>query len=216
MMTIQQQYEVKFLPLILESMIEFYVNDSGEQYQHITSLTDFNMINTFLQANIEIEKRIVSLVNPDRYLKCMYEFLTYEGTATYPQLYSWFRKYYLKEDEESVTERRMREKFRDNFTIMEVFGLIKHQVVTGQKGTQNLYVAPFCSEEQYNKATTKFKKYADYIELNNKVFYDRKPEKETKPDIIETLITCGAFSVNCTEKIPVSQKYCAEHIKVFA
>lgn len=195
-------------------MKEFYILEDTSFFDNFSSLTQAM---NYIDSNIEIEKRLRLLTNTsDRYVRCMYEYLVYQGTATFPQLYSWFRQFYLKEQEEPITERTMRLHFRDKFSIMEVFGIISHEIVTGQKGTQNFYVAPFCTEEQYNKATTKFKKYRDYIELSNKVFYDREKKKDTKPSEPIELITCGAFSVSCKEQIPNTEKYCAEHIKVFA
>lgn len=215
MNTIQQQYENKFLPLIKAAINDYYFTDIQDEKELFDNATTFNKIETTLQSNLLITTRFLALVVPDRYLKCIYEFLTFNGCCTFPQLYSWFRLHYLTNPEkekldanqEPITERHLRRRFRDHFTGLEFYKIIKHQIVVGQKGTQNFYVTPFCSKNQYDNSTKKFKKYEEYIELKNKIFYDRKVEEK----IISETKTCSEIDCN---NIQFKQYFCHTHYNI--
>ncbi len=212
-------YVKKFLPYIIKAFKEYYFVESTDFFESFTTLKEFK---DHIDANMIIESKLLKLVDPNSYLDCMYEYLSLNHTATYPDLISWYRQYYHKTPADTFDEIKLmstgyaRNQFKDHITIMKLFGIIKEEIVFGNKGSQYLFITPFCSKEKFDKAMYPFSKFEEHREFMQKQFYDReKKDKKPVKDPVE-LVTCGAFSVNCTVQIPVSQKYCAAHIKVFA
>ena len=163
--------------------------------------TTFAQAAHYIEANIEIEKRILFLVSPDRYLKCIYEMLITQGTAVIPDLHNLFNQFYLKEEEESISKQRTTEQFKKKFTIMKMFDLITHEMVSGTKGAQNFYIAPFCTEEQYNISTKNFKKCKEYHEFYKTIVYKHISDKTKDVEKSVEDITKEAFKAEMKDTV---------------
>ena len=200
MITLDEKINKKYFPFIKEAMKSyFHTPDISfiESYSNITQAANY------IESNIEVEKRMLQLVKPDRYMKCIYEVLIQQGTATYPDLRDIFNSFYLDADheEEEISKSNASNQFKRRFTVLKMFNLITHEMVTGTKGPQNFYIAPFCTEDQYNTATKNFKKCKDYFEFYQTIVYRHISDKTPKPKKTVQDITEEAITKTVTKKV---------------